>query len=84
MSVIIGGSFVVTWKVIPTKVGLRVSPRITLLELLRYSFFQRGISGVIPGKLVVIMLLAIVKKPDARQDWARRPNLTSLMQTAWW
>ena len=36
-----------------------------------------------PGRLVVIMLLAMVKKPEARQDWARRPNLTSLMQTAW-
>ena len=36
-----------------------------------------------PGRLVVIMLLAMVKKPGARQDWASRPNLTSLMQTAW-
>jgi hypothetical protein len=60
---------IATWKVNPTKVGERVSAMTTLLEVARYSFFQRGISGEMPGRLVVSMLLAIVKKPGARQDW---------------
>ena len=42
-----------------------------------------GISGLMTGLLAVIMLLARVKKPGARQDWASIPNLTSLRQTAW-
>ena len=42
-----------------------------------------GISGMILRRLAVMMLLAMVKKPGARQDWASIPNLTSLRQTAW-
>ena len=33
--------------------------------------------------LAVIMLLARVKKPGQRQDWASIPNLTSLTHSAW-
>ena len=69
-----------SWKVMPTKVGESVSARMTLLEVRRYSCFHRGISLPSLRSLAVIMLLASVKKPGARQDWASIPYLRSQIE----